>query len=64
MEQVAHRLCALELRLLTKLEDSALGSGTLQFQTQRLCSVTRTQSELFLHPLELYLVSMDVRIEA
>jgi len=44
--------------------DITLGSGTLQFQTQRLCSVTRTQSVLFLHPLELYLVSMEVRIEA
>jgi hypothetical protein len=64
VEQVAQRLCAFELRLLTKLEDIALGSGMLQFQMQRLCSDRRTQSELFLHPLELYLVSMEVRIAA
>ena len=62
--QVAHSLCAAEFRLLTKLEDIVLGSGMLQFHTQRLFSATRTQSELFLHPRELYLVSMEARIEA
>jgi hypothetical protein len=62
--QVAHPLCAAELRLLTKLEDMELGSGMLQFHTQRLFSATRTQSELFLHPMELYLVSSKARIEA
>jgi hypothetical protein len=62
--QVAHSLCAAELRLLTKLEDIVLGSGMLQFQAHRLFSDTRTQSELFLHPPELYLVSISARIEA
>ena len=62
--QVAQALCADELELLTKLEDTELGSGMLQFQTQRLFSTTRTQSELFLHPAELYLVIIEARIEA
>ncbi len=62
--QVAHALCAAELRLLTKLEDITLGNGILQLHAQRLFSNTRTHSELFLHPLELYLVSMELRIEA
>jgi len=62
--QVAHPLSAVEFRLLTKLEDSVPGSGMLQLQAQRLFSDTRTHSELFLHPLELYLVIMEVRIEA
>lgn len=62
--QVAHPLSAAELRLSTKLEDIVLGSGILQFHAQRLFSDTRTHSELFLHPLELYLVSREARIEA
>ena len=47
-----------------KLEDMLLGSGMLQLQAHGLFSVTRTQSVLFLQPLELYLVSIEARIEA
>ena len=62
--QVVHWLCAAELRLLAKLEDITLGNGILQLHAQRLFSATRTHSVLFLYPLELYLVSMEARIEA
>lgn len=59
--QVVHPLCAAEFRLLTKLEDIVLGSGMLQLPMQGLFSDTRTHSELFLHPLELYLGSSPRR---